>query len=83
MKFYVYLIKSTLFDYTYVGHTQNLETRLFEHNRGKTKSNKAYKPFVLVYSEEFSSREEAIQREKYFKTGSGREFLKSKMNMHP
>jgi putative endonuclease len=83
MKFYVYLIKSVVFDYTYVGHTEDLVGRLFEHNRGKTKSNKAYKPFVLVYSEGFSSREEAIQREKYFKTGSGREFLKSKMNLHP
>ena len=47
-----------------------------EHNKGKTRSNKAYKPFNLVYFEDYKTRLEAVKREKYLKTGSGRELLK-------
>ncbi len=76
MKYYVYVLKSIRFEYTYIGHTENLKKRLEEHNKGKTKSNKAFLPFEVVYFEAFESREEAIKREKYFKSGSGREYLK-------
>jgi predicted GIY-YIG superfamily endonuclease len=36
----------------------------------------------LVYYEKFSKRIEAISREKYFKTASGRRFIKS-LNLAP
>ncbi len=67
----------------YVGHTEDLKKRLLEHNKGKTKSNKAYRPFTLVYFEKFTTREEASKREKYFKSGSGREYLKKMLNNAP
>jgi putative endonuclease len=44
-----------------------------------TASIRTYIPFVLVYFEEFQTREEAIKREKYFKSAAGRKFLKSKL----
>lgn len=44
-----------------------------------TQSIKAYAPFILVYQENFDTREEAIEREKYFKTAAGRRFLKTKI----
>lgn len=40
-----------------------------------TKSIKPYIPFEIVYFEEFKTLEEAIKREKYFKSSRGREFL--------
>jgi putative endonuclease len=46
-----------------------------------TESIKSYIPFVLVYFEEFQTREEAIKREKYFKTAAGRKFLKTKIKV--
>jgi putative endonuclease len=58
----------------YVGLTENLQNRLYEHNSGKTKSTKAFAPWKIVYTEEFSTREEARQREKYLKSGAGRKF---------
>lgn len=76
MTFFVYVIESINFEYTYVGHTSSLKQRMNDHNRGKTRSNKAYKPFELIYYEVFDHREEAVKREKYFKSGSGRELLK-------
>ncbi len=44
-----------------------------------TESIKPYIPFNIIYLEVFSTREEAIKREKYFKSAAGRKFLKSKM----
>lgn len=73
----VYAIKSLIRDYVYVGLTSNLERRLGEHNSGKNKTTKPYKPFVLFYTEAYSTRSEAREREKYFKSGAGKEFLKS------
>jgi putative endonuclease len=73
--YYVYVLKSINFGKFYVGFTSNVNKRLEEHNSGKTKSNKAYAPFAIVYTETFETREEARKREKYFKTGGGRRFL--------
>lgn len=81
--FYAYVIKSLLNDFYYKGHCVNLEVRLLEHNSGKTKSNKHYAPFKIVYFEELETRLEAINREKYFKTAAGRRFLKTKITWVP
>jgi len=67
----------------YKGHCGDLRERLKQHNSGFTKSIKAYIPFELVYFEEFASREEAIKREKFFKSAAGRRFLKSKITELP
>ena len=48
-----------------------------EHNKGKvsTPSTKNRGPFALIYSEKADNRKVAREREKYFKSGSGREFV--------
>lgn len=74
--YFVYAIKSELRNYIYVGLTNNLERRFFEHNSGKNKTTKAYKPFKVIYTKEFETRIEARNKEKYLKSGSGKEFLK-------
>lgn len=81
MPFYAYVIKSVNHDYYYKGHCENLESRLSQHNTGMTASIKAYLPFKLVYSEQFETREDAIKREKYFKSAAGRRFLKRILNL--
>ena len=72
----VYALKSRLRNYIYVGLTSNLEERIRRHNDGRERTTKAYRPFELIYSEEHLTREEARKREKYFKSGVGKEFLK-------
>ncbi len=79
MEYYVYVLKSGIDDRLYKGQTTNLERRIKEHNSGKTSSSKAYRPWKLVYFETFGSREDALKREKYFKSGIGREFLLKKI----
>jgi len=75
MAFYAYVIYSRSHDRYYKGHCENIESRLKEHNRGNTKSTKAFTPWELMYFEEFPTREEAIKRERYFKTAAGRRYL--------
>ncbi|MDO1501501.1 GIY-YIG nuclease family protein [Winogradskyella maritima] len=79
MEFYAYVLKSECDGRLYKGHTSRLEERVVEHNAGKTKSTKGFRPWKLVYFEVFSTEKEALEREKYFKSGSGREFLRNKL----
>ncbi|MCC7402058.1 MAG: GIY-YIG nuclease family protein [Chitinophagaceae bacterium] len=74
--YFAYVLKSIHHDYYYKGHCEDLEKRLAQHNSGMTDSIRPYIPFKLVYSEQFQTREEAIAREKYFKSAAGRRFLK-------
>ena len=73
----VYAIKSLVQNYVYVGMTNNLERRLKQHNNGENRSTKAYQPFVLVLSEIYETRVDARNRERYLKSGAGKEHLKS------
>ncbi|RAO98352.1 hypothetical protein PW5551_10350 [Petrotoga sp. 9PW.55.5.1] len=78
-KWYVYII---LCDdgSLYKGHTNNLERGYNEHCLGRGANHtKLYKPVKIVYSEQVPSLEDAVAREKYFKTGSGREWIKNKL----
>jgi putative endonuclease len=77
--FYVYVIRSLKTNFVYKGHCEDLEKRLQQHNAGMTESIRPYIPFELIYFEKYDTREEAIKREKYFKTAAGRRFLKLKI----
>ena len=74
---YVYALKSLKDNHLYVGMSENPENRLKEHNSGMTTSTKSRKPFVIIYQEECQNRNAAREREKYLKSGFGREFLKT------
>ncbi len=64
----------------YKGFTHNLRNRWLRHIAGDGAAHtKKYKPLCVLYFEEFNSKNEAVQREKYFKSGSGREWLITKI----
>lgn len=73
----VYAIKSKIKNWIYVGFTNDLEERIRRHNSGTERSTKPYRPYDLIYQEKVENRKEARKREKYFKSGVGKEFLKS------
>ena len=78
-KNFVYVLKSENCQESYVGHTDNLERRLDEHNSGISPHTSKFRPWKMIYTESFESEKEAILREKYLKTRSGRRFLKSRV----
>jgi putative endonuclease len=59
----------------YVGITNNLARRLAEHRSGHTKSAQVIGQFELLHTEEFPDHITARKREKFLKSGQGREFL--------
>ncbi|MGY6520834.1 MAG: GIY-YIG nuclease family protein [Mongoliitalea sp.] len=73
----VYAISSKERKYIYVGLTSNLDDRLHRHNSGYERITKPYRPFKLIYTQEFMTRSEAREREKYLKTTSGKSFLRA------
>ena len=72
---FVYAISSINFNYIYVGMTVDIEERFRRHNSGREKTTKPYAPFIILYTEECKDRTEA-KREKYWKSGIGKEKLK-------
>ena len=78
--FYVYILENETTGKIYTGHSTDLERRLREHNdpslgrRRYTRKQKG--AWKLIYQEEFGSKSEAMRREKYLKSGAGREWIK-------
>ena len=76
--FTVYALYSAKFDKLYIGYTSNLEQRLLSHNELATKCYTVkFRPWKLIYTEEFSSKTDAMTREKELKSHRGRDFLRS------
>ena len=74
--FYVYAIRCSD-DSIYIGHTDNLARRWEEHLAGQAADwTMQHKPMQIVHYEEYSSRQEAADREKWLKTGYGRKRIK-------
>lgn len=77
--YYTYVLRSQKDNKLYVGWTDDLRKRVRAHNQGLVVATRSRRSLVLEYYEACLSKEKAIQREKYFKTGFGRRFLKLRL----
>ncbi|MEK7617878.1 MAG: GIY-YIG nuclease family protein [Patescibacteria group bacterium] len=75
---YVYILQSLKNSFYYVGFTNDPERRIFEHNSSLKKNSFTYKnrPYKMVHLEKYHSKIQAMLREKFLKTGKGREEIK-------
>ena len=80
MDYIVYILYSTKIDKYYVGYTNDIQRRLSEHNRKKGKYTDRGIPWILCYSEEFSSKTEAAGRETEIKSKKSRKYIESLIN---
>ena len=71
MEYFVYIIQSQTSGRYYIGFTRDVERRLMDHNRGKSRSVRGRGPFTLVLAEAYNSRQEAIARERQIKSYKG------------
>lgn len=81
MKFYyVYILKSQKdTNRFYIGFTENLESRLKNHNQGQDPHTSKYKPWRIKTAIAFTNRKKTLDFEAYLKSPSGRAFSKKRL----
>jgi len=79
MKYTVYILISAEGKY-YIGQTNNLVRRLFQHKNGLSKWTRKYNGWKLVYSQEYDTRSLAVRREREIKSYKGGMVFKQLLN---
>ena len=74
-KYYCYILYSLKDKGLYIGYTENLILRLTSHAKGHVASTKFRRPIRLIHYEYFINGKDAKMREKFLKSGFGREQL--------
>ena len=73
--YYVYILYSHIRDRYYVGYTQDISVRLMKHNAGATPSTRSGRPWKLIYSECYGTKEAALAREREIKMKKSRSYI--------
>jgi putative endonuclease len=76
---YVYVLRSVSDDGLYIGYSANLRKRFDEHVTGRSFATSYRRPWRLIYYEAYLNQDDALGRERYLKSGSGRRFLKAQL----
>jgi len=86
LMYIVYIIYSEKIDKYYIGFSSNVKERLCKHNRNSKGYSSSGRPWILVYSESFDLKKDAMNREKQLKNWKYRERLLTlirKASEHP
>ncbi|MCX6317338.1 MAG: GIY-YIG nuclease family protein [Bacteroidetes bacterium] len=75
MDFTVYVLYSSSADKHYTGFTTNLEQRLISHNQLGKGWTARFRPWQVIYKKILPTKTEAMQHEKWLKSGAGRDFI--------
>jgi putative endonuclease len=76
---YVYVLRSGKDAGFYIGYSANLRKRVNEHLTGRSFATSSRRPWRLIYYEAYLNQADALGRERYLKSGSGRRFLKAQL----
>jgi putative endonuclease len=80
--YYIYILQSEADGNFYSGFTKNLKLRFDQHRNGLVESTRDRRPLKLVYYEACLSQEDALKRERYFKTYNGKRFLHNRLKSY-
>jgi putative endonuclease len=78
--YYTYILYSSSTDRYYVGSCDDLTIRIAQHNAGRNKSTKAGVPWIIQYTETFSTRSDARKRELEIKKKKSRKYIEWLIN---
>lgn len=79
----VYVLESVRTRKWYIGFTpSDVIKRLNRHNKGEIVSSKSFRPWKLIYYESYLNRKDATGREKFLKSGAGKNFLKKQLKYY-
>ena len=74
--FTVYVLYSQKHKKIYIGYTSDLENRFLSHNElGTNGYTLKFRPWSILFIEEYKTKTEAIIREKQLKGGKGRAYI--------
>jgi putative endonuclease len=73
--FWVYVLRSQLTGRRYVGQCADIDRRLIQHNSGHTRATRHQRPWALIHREPYNTRIDAVRRERFLKSGQGRDWL--------
>ena len=79
----VYVLQSRENGKKYVGITNDLQRRMREHRSAVSKAGQILGDFELIFTEEYGDYSSARKREKFLKSGKGRELLKNLLDTRP
>ena len=68
MGHFVYILESEENGRYYVGRSQDPERRVEHHNTTSTGFTSRYRPWTLVFTQEFPTKEEAVEAEQLIKS---------------
>jgi putative endonuclease len=78
----VYILESLKTGRFYIGYSEDPERRLYDHNVGKVKSTRLYRPWRKVYQESFSTKLQAMRRERSIKAMKSRSYIFKLIGRH-
>lgn len=79
--YYVYVLFSIKDGKFYVGYSRFLNQRLKQHSRGKVLSTRNRRPLKIIHYEWFVNGNDAKSRERFLKSGFGREQLRASLKI--
>lgn len=77
MPFYVYILQSLKDNSFYIGQCDDLDKRMSKHFDGMSRYTASKRPLRLRYFEIFSTRSDAIKRERQIKSYKNRKYIQS------
>ena len=78
--FTVYVLRSLSSSKLYIGQSADIARRLAEHDAGLARYTSSRGPWQLIFREDYNTRSEAMRREKFLKSGQGRDMLNGMLN---
>ncbi|MDO8515731.1 MAG: GIY-YIG nuclease family protein [bacterium] len=79
--YYVYVLENQVDKSWYIGFTTDVEKRTEAHNNGNgARITSMKRNWKRIYQEGYLDKMDALGREKFLKSGSGRKFLKHQLN---
>jgi putative endonuclease len=76
MPYSVYILLSKSRTRTYTGVAADVDERLKRHNDGHVPASRPYRPYEIIYVEAYPTLKEARQRERFYKSTTGRRRLR-------
>ena len=73
----VYILQSQTNASYYIGSTAEMSRRLHRHNQGRSRYTKRGIPWRLVYTEQFDTRSQAVNRERQIKRRKSRDYIEA------